>query len=85
MPLNHLDLFSGFGGFRLAAEWAWPDIETVAFVEKDPFCQDWLRANWPEVPIHDDIKTFKWSDYEREISEATGRDAAVYLLSGGFP
>ena len=80
-----LDLFSGGGFFTLAARHVWPDAETVAFVEIDPFCQDWLRANFPGVPIHPDIKTFKWGDYERKIKEATGRDATVDLLSGGFP
>ena len=29
--MKHLDLFSGIGGFKLAAEWA--GYETVAFAE----------------------------------------------------
>lgn len=50
-----LDLFSGIGGFSLAAHWlGW---ETVAFCEVDPFCQKVLAKNFPGVPIFDDIKT----------------------------
>jgi DNA (cytosine-5)-methyltransferase 1 len=55
--LKLLDLFSGIGGFSLAAEWA--GFETVAFCERDKFCQQVLKKHWPDVPIHDDIKTLK--------------------------
>lgn len=65
-----LDLFSGIGGFSLAARWA--GIETIQFVEKDPFCQKVLAKNFPHVPIHDDIKTFHCSQ-------------KVDLITGGFP
>jgi DNA (cytosine-5)-methyltransferase 1 len=73
--LSHLDLFSGIGGFAIAAQWA--GFETIAFVEKDPFCQKVLAKHWPNVPIHGDIKTFKWED--------TGNRSKVTLLTGGFP
>lgn len=46
------------GGFALAARWA--GLETVQFVEIDPFCQKVLKKNFPGVPIYDDIKTFHW-------------------------
>ena len=67
----HLDLFSGIGGFALAARWA--GLHTVQFVEIDPFCQKVLRKNFPGVPIHDDIRTFRWAG-ERP-----------FILTGGFP
>lgn len=57
--MRHLDLFSGIGGFALAASWTWiNDYETVAFVEieKDP--QTVLKKNFPGVPIYDDVKKF---------------------------
>lgn len=57
--LTHIDLFSGVGGFALAARWA--GIETIQFVEIDKFCQKVLQKNFPGVPIHDDIKEFYWS------------------------
>ena len=54
--MKHLDLFSGIGGFALAARWmGW---ETIQFVEIDKFCQKVLNKNFPNVPIHGDIKTF---------------------------
>jgi DNA (cytosine-5)-methyltransferase 1 len=49
-----LDLFSGIGGFSLAASWC--GIETVCFVEIDPFCQTVLNKHWPSVPIINDIR-----------------------------
>ena len=69
--LTHVDLFSGIGGFALAAGWA--GFKTVAFCEIDPFCQAVLKKHWPGVPIYEDIKTFKWSG-----------DSPT-LITGGFP
>ena len=60
MKLTHLDLFSGIGGFALAARWC--GLETIQFVEIDPFCRKILNKNFPGVPIHDDIKTFTYTD-----------------------
>jgi DNA (cytosine-5)-methyltransferase 1 len=71
--MKHLDLFSGIGGFALAARWmGW---ETVQFVEIDGFCQKVLNKNFPNVPIHGDIKTFDGSKYRGTID----------ILTGGFP
>jgi len=59
--MRMLDLFSGIGGFSLAAKWVWgEDLEIVAFCEIDPFCQKILRKHWPEVPIIEDIKKVEW-------------------------
>lgn len=57
--MKHLDTYSGFGGFRLAVETVWPDSKLHAFVEIDPFCQRWLRANWPGCRIISDAKDYK--------------------------
>lgn len=58
--MRHLDLFSGIGGFSLAADWVWgEEHEIVAFVEIDPFCQKVLKKHWPEARIHGDIRTFE--------------------------
>jgi DNA (cytosine-5)-methyltransferase 1 len=54
--MNVLDLFSGIGGFSLGLERA--GMRTVQFVEIDPFCQHVLRQHWPDVPVHDDIRSF---------------------------
>ena len=73
MELTHLDLFSGIGGFALAARWA--GIKTIQFVELDKFCCKVLNKNFPGVPIHNDIKTFRYNE----------TSAQPFLLTGGFP
>jgi DNA (cytosine-5)-methyltransferase 1 len=55
--LTHLDLFSGIGGFALAAEWA--GFRTIGFVEIDKYCQEVLKRHWPNVPIVGDIRDVK--------------------------
>jgi len=70
---THLDLFSGIGGFALAAKWA--GYETIQFVEIEPFCHQVLKKHWPDVPIHSDIKTFDVTKYNGSID----------LITGGFP
>ena len=48
-----LDLFSGIGGFSLAAEWVWGDeLEIVGFCEIEKYTQKILSKNFPGVPIH---------------------------------
>ena len=58
MDLKLLDLFSGIGGFSYAAERIVGGYETTQFVEIDSYCQSVLRKNFPNTPIHDDIRTF---------------------------
>jgi len=55
--MRHLDLFSGIGGFALAASWVWGDEhEIVSFCEIEPFAQKVLKKHWPDVPIIPDIR-----------------------------
>ena len=70
--MKHLDLFSGIGGFALAARWVgW---ETVGFCEIDPYCQKVLRKHWPDVPIYEDIR------------ELDGRTVGyIDIITGGYP
>jgi len=51
--LTKLSLFSGIGGDDLASEWA--GIKTIAFVERDKYCQQVLRKHWPGIPIIGDV------------------------------
>ncbi len=42
--MNHLDLFSGIGGFSIAASWVWgKEHNIIAFVEQDKYCQKVLK------------------------------------------
>ncbi|KOP81977.1 hypothetical protein AMS60_05460 [Bacillus sp. FJAT-21945] len=77
--MKSIELFAGIGGIALAAEWA--GIETVAFCEREPFCQKVLNKHWPSVPIFDDIRTLN-----RNALEERGIDVGtIELISGGFP
>ena len=73
MTLKVLDLFSGIGGFSYAAERLVGGFKTTQFVEIDPYAQSVLRKNFPNVPIHDDIRTF----------QAT--KGQFHVLTCGFP
>lgn len=70
MTLRHLDLFSGIGGFALAAAWA--GFTTVGFAEVDPFCSKVLKKHWPHVPNFGDVRTVP------NLSK-------INLITGGFP
>lgn len=55
--MNHIDLFSGIGGFALAVDTVWPDSKHI-FCEIDPFCQKILSKHWPQSKIYGDIRFF---------------------------
>lgn len=55
--LKHLDLFSGIGGFALAAQRVWgAEHEIVGFCEINKYCQKLLALRFPGVPIYGDIR-----------------------------
>jgi DNA (cytosine-5)-methyltransferase 1 len=65
----HLDLFSGIGGFALAARWTgW---QTIGFSEIEPYACKILKRHWPDVPNYGDIRNI--------------RGVRCDLISGGFP
>ena len=69
-----LDLFSGIGGFAYAGQLL-GGFTTIDFVELDSYCQQVLRKNFPNVPIHDDINTF----------DTSTRFGEYDLITAGFP
>lgn len=71
--MKMLDIFSGIGGFSLAASWT-DQIETVAFCEIEPYCQKVLHKHWPDVPIFPNIKKLR--------GESIG---SVDIVCGGPP
>jgi len=71
--MNHGSLFSGIGGFDLAAEWmGWTNVFQV---EWDSYCQKVLKKNFKNVELYGDIKEFKGEKYR----------GTVDIISGGFP
>lgn len=71
--MRHASLFSGIGGFDLAAQWmGW---ENVFQVEIDEFCQKVLAKNFPNTKRYGDIKQFDGTEWAGKVD----------ILSGGFP
>jgi len=71
--LKMIDLFSGGGMFSYAAEKLVGGYETIQFCEIDSYCQKVLKKHWPDVSIHDDIKTYK------------PKPNSASVIVGGFP
>jgi DNA (cytosine-5)-methyltransferase 1 len=71
--LRHGSLFSGIGGFDLAAEWmGW---ENVFHCEWNEFGQKVLKHYWPNAESFDDITKTNFTKYANQID----------ILTGGFP
>jgi len=71
--MTHGSLFSGIGGFDLAAEWAGWD--NVFHCECDQFAQKVLKHHFPNSKLYNDIRTFDATDYFGRID----------IITGGFP
>jgi DNA (cytosine-5)-methyltransferase 1 len=70
---RHGSLFSGIGGFDLAAEWmGW---ENVFHCEWNPFGQKVLKHYWPNSISYNDITKTDFSIHR----------GAIDILTGGFP
>lgn len=71
--MNHGSLFSGIGGFDLAAEWmGWNNIFNCEWEE---FPRKVLKHHFPNAEQHEDIREFDATTYAGRID----------ILSGGFP
>jgi len=71
--MKHGSLFSGIGGFDLAAEWmGWTN---VFHVERDPFCRRVLEYHFPNAKTYTDVKTFDGKPFRGHVD----------ILTGGFP
>lgn len=70
----HASLFTGIGGFDLAAEWmGW---ENAFQCEIDPWCRKLLQQNFPLIQHrYEDIRTTDFSVWRNTVD----------VLSGGFP
>ncbi len=96
---THLDLFSGIGGFALAAQWA--GFRTIGFCEIDKYCRKVLAKNFL-ADAYREFRSEGWKSgrgqqprHGESVSETVihsnifdlnGADfAGVSLITGGFP
>ena len=71
--MNHASLFSGIGGFDLAAEWmGWNNVFNCEWEE---FPRQVLKHHFPNAIQHGDIKKLDATTYAGRID----------ILTGGFP
>jgi len=73
VKMTHGSLFSGIGGFDLAASWlGWTNVFQC---EIDPFCQKVLKYHFPDTELYGNIKETDFKKYNGTID----------VISGGFP
>lgn len=71
--MTHASLFTGIGGFDLAAEWmGWRNVFQC---EINSYCNRLLIKKFPNTIKHGDIRTTDFTRYRGQID----------VLSGGFP
>ena len=71
--MTHASLFSGIGGFDLAAEWmGWQNVFNC---EIDPFCRKVLAYHFPNAKQYEDVKTTDFTIHRGHVD----------VLTGGFP
>lgn len=71
--MTHGSLFSGIGGFDLAAEWA--GLENMFYCEINKFCQQVLKYHFPKSRSYENIKTTDFREWRGKVD----------VISGGFP
>ncbi len=78
--MNELSLFSGYAGLSLGLRLTRLDIQTVAYMEIDPYCQKVLKARiqdgyLDDAPIFPDIRAFNGEQCR----------GLVDIITAGFP
>ena len=72
--MRHIDLFSGIGGFALAAQWTWGDeYANVGHSEVEPYPCKVYHRHFPESECLGDITKIEWKEGQADI------------ITGGFP
>lgn len=71
--MTHGSLFSGIGGFDIAAEWA--GFENLFHCEWNPFCRKVLQHHFPNSESYEDITKTDFKKWRGKID----------VLTGGFP
>ena len=75
---THVDLFSGIGGFALAAGWA--GFRTVVFCEIEPFCQEVLKARFGAVADTGDTRLQRDEQRQTPKSGRVGSQESITEL-----
>lgn len=75
MPRYYLDLFSGIGGFALAAYWAGLRFDKHYFSEIEPYAVELYQKRFPDAELLRDIKNVDYSKLPK----------GEWLVTGGFP
>jgi len=71
--MRHGSLFSGIGGFELAASWmGWTNVFCC---ETEAFCRNILKYYWPKSACYENIFEFRAVRFKGKID----------IISGGFP
>jgi DNA (cytosine-5)-methyltransferase 1 len=90
VDMTHLDLFSGIGGFAIAAQKN--GFKTIGFCEREPYAQQILIEKFNGV-LADPMRPVEWRNQRQEktpihanIFQLNGANyAGVTLVTGGFP
>jgi len=70
--MKHGSLFSGIGGFDLAAEWmGWENVFHCEILKKR---RAWLNKKWPNAISHENIRTTDFTIYRGGVDILTGGD-----------
>jgi DNA (cytosine-5)-methyltransferase 1 len=76
--MNHLDLFAGIGGFRLALDIAGIPALSHYYSEIDPYACEVYQKNFPEAQALGDIRTISGFDLR-------SKHRSPWIVTGGFP
>ena len=80
-----ISLFSGIGGFEIAAQqMGWTPVVSC---EIEEFPRKVLNYYWPNAYHHTDVKTLTYETINNEVSKRFGTDWRKdgVILTGGFP
>src|SRR5438874_12591275 len=78
---THLDLFSGIGGFALAARWA--GFRTIGFCEIDKYCRRVLAENFSEVLADVSSRNARCGNGQLQSKESDNGQSAQFLSHAG--
>lgn len=71
MILNCIDFFAGIGAWELASSLVNPisqiKFRTIELIEINPQAQQVLRSHFPQIPIHDDVRSYLPTKHEADL------------------